>query len=127
DLGAAEIPQVRIGERRRIAEAVAERLTHRLALGLELLPRFPVLVPGLRELLETDVIEPRPAIGDRVTDAAVRHRQPLAVHAGAGAEHVVEAALRLSDRLGVGRGAERGVCAEGRPPSHEFAYVVAGT
>src|SRR5204863_8537714 len=34
DLGAAEVPQERIGERRRIAEAVAERLPDRLALGL---------------------------------------------------------------------------------------------
>src|SRR5215510_417847 len=126
DLGAAEIPEERIGERRRIAEAVAERLTHRLALDLELLAGLPVLVPGLRELLEADVVEPRPPIGDRVTAAAVRHRQPLAVHAGAGAEHVVEAALRLADRLGDVRDVDERVGVEMRPVPQELDDVGAG-
>src|SRR5437870_1098595 len=47
DLGTAEIPQERVGEGRRITEAVTERLADRLALGLELLADLAVFVPGL--------------------------------------------------------------------------------
>src|SRR5882762_483427 len=51
-LSAAEIPEERIGEGWRVTEAVAERLAHRLALGLELLSHLAPLVPRLRELLD---------------------------------------------------------------------------
>src|SRR4029450_9145558 len=56
DLGTAEVPQERVGEDRRIAEAVAERLPDRLALGLELLADVAVFVPGLRELFRADLV-----------------------------------------------------------------------
>src|SRR4029453_1173359 len=46
DLGTAEVPQERVGEDRRIAEAVAERLPDRLALGLELFSHVAGLCPG---------------------------------------------------------------------------------
>src|SRR5262249_36483549 len=49
DLGAAEVPEERIRERGRVAEAVAQRLADRLALGLELLADVAILVPRLRE------------------------------------------------------------------------------
>src|SRR5258705_48550 len=60
DLGTAEVPQERIGEDWRIAEAVAQRLPDGLALGLELLADLAVLVPGLREFFRPDLVEPRP-------------------------------------------------------------------
>src|SRR4030095_16983727 len=44
-LGAAEIPQERIRERRRVAKAVTQRLADRLALGFELLARLAPLLP----------------------------------------------------------------------------------
>src|SRR5207302_6415612 len=49
DLRAAEVPEERIGERRRIAEAVPQRLADGLALRLQLLADLAVLVPRLRE------------------------------------------------------------------------------
>src|SRR5262249_37784949 len=58
DLGTAEVPQKRVGERRGIAEAVAERLSDRLALGLELFADLAVLVPRLGEFLRADLVEP---------------------------------------------------------------------
>src|SRR2546425_6715566 len=45
-------------EERRITEAVTERLTNGLALGLELLADLAVLVPGFGELLDADLVEP---------------------------------------------------------------------
>src|SRR5260370_11194956 len=60
-LGAAEVPEQRIGEGRRVAEAVAQGLADRLALGLELLAPFPPLVPRLRELLDPHLAVPGPA------------------------------------------------------------------
>src|SRR5213594_1695965 len=100
DLGAAEVPQERVGEGRRIAEAVTERLTDGLALGLELLADLAVLVPGFREFLDADLVEPRAPIRDSVSAGAVGHREPLAADLGGRAEDVVVAALRLADRLG---------------------------
>src|SRR6185295_6963340 len=71
DLGAAEIPEDGIGERRRVPEGMAERLADRLAFGLELLADLAVLVPRLRELLGTDLVEPRAPVGDGVADDRV--------------------------------------------------------
>src|SRR4029453_4870762 len=97
DLGAAEVPEERIREGRRIPEAVAERLSDGLALGLELLADFAIFLPGLRKLLRADLVEPRPPVRDRVTDDGVRDREPAAADPRAGLEHLVEAALRLAD------------------------------
>ena len=73
DLLAAQRPQERIGERRRIAEGVAERLADRAALGLQLLADLAILLPGLGELLRADLLEPRLAIGDHAADDGPRH------------------------------------------------------
>src|SRR5262249_13587441 len=99
DLGPAEVPEERVGEDRRITEAVAQRLPDRLALGLELLADLAVLVPGLREFLDADLVEPRASVRDGVAAAAMGHGQPLSADLGARVEDVVVAALRLSDRL----------------------------
>src|SRR5206468_1391232 len=55
DFGTTEVPQERIGEGRRIPEAVTERLADRLALRLELSADFAILVPRLRKLLRPDL------------------------------------------------------------------------
>src|SRR5947209_2537500 len=74
---AAPRPQLRIGESRRIAEAVADRLANRLTLGLELLAGRAVLVPGLRKLVVADRLVPRLAIGILVAEDAPRHAEPF--------------------------------------------------
>src|SRR5207249_7439115 len=99
-LGAAEVPEERIGEGRRITEAVAERLPDRLALGLELLTDLAIILPGLRELLYADLVEPRPPVRDRVADDRVGHCEPAVGDPRAGFEYLIVAALRLADRLG---------------------------
>src|SRR5207302_7904817 len=50
DLLATPRPQIRIGERRRVAERVPQRLAERTPLGFELLAGLPEFLPGLREL-----------------------------------------------------------------------------
>src|SRR5262249_32999386 len=119
DLGAAEVPQERIAEGRRIAEAVPERLSDWLALGLELLAGLAILVPRLRKLLEANFVEPRSPVGDRVSNDAVGHGEPLAADLGARVEHVIEAGLTLTDRLGDVRDVDESVGVELRPvPQH---------
>src|SRR5205814_7564951 len=100
DLGAAEVPQERIRERGRIAEAVSERLPDWLALGLELLANLAILVPRLGEFLGPDLLEQRAPIGDGVGADPVWHRQPPATDLRARAEHIVEAPLALADGFG---------------------------
>src|SRR5882724_11461586 len=73
DLGAPEVPQQRIGEGRRVAEAVPEGLPDGLALGLELLADLAILVPRPRELLHADLVEPGAPVCDRVADDGVGH------------------------------------------------------
>src|SRR5204863_6164316 len=96
-LSAPEVPRQRVGEGRRVAEAVAERLPEGLALGLELLADLAILVPRLGELLHADLGEPRAPVGDRVADDGVGHGQPATVDLGGGVEDLVEAALGLAD------------------------------
>src|SRR5207253_1092356 len=115
DLGAAEAPEQRIGERRRVSGAVAERLPDGLALGLELPANLTPFVPGLRELLDADFRVPRASVGDGVADDAVGYGQPLAVHFRRDVEDVVVTLLRLPDRLGHVRHVHEGAGIEVRP------------
>ncbi len=127
DLGATEVPEERIREDGRITEAVAERLADRLALGLELLADLAILVPGLREFLDADLVEPRPPVRDGVSAATVRHGQPLSPDLGACVEDVVVAALGLSDRLRHVGDVHEGVRVELRPVPEHLDDVGAGT
>jgi hypothetical protein len=79
---------------------VAEGLADGLALGLELLADLAVLLPGLRELLGADLVEPRAPVGDGVADDRVGHREPLAADPRRRLEHLIEAALGLADGVG---------------------------
>src|SRR5205085_8836552 len=78
DLLAAPRPQIGIPEHHRVAEAVAERLTERTALGLELFAGRAVLLPSLRKLAVavTDFREPRGAVGEQPAADAPRHADP---------------------------------------------------
>src|SRR5712692_2479037 len=126
DLGAAEAPEQRIGERRRVSGAVAEGLPDGLALGLELLANLAPFVPGLRELLDADFRVPRASVGDGVADDAVGYGQPLAVHFRRDVEDVVVALLRLPDRLGHVRHVHEGAGIEVRPVVEHHNDVGAG-
>ena len=101
DLLAAPRPHVRIGEARRVAEGVAERLAERTALGLQLLGDLAIGLPGVGELGCADLVEPRLAIGDHAADHGPRHAHvhALAVRAD-GLGVLVDAALALADFLG---------------------------
>src|SRR5207245_10942486 len=99
-LGAAEIPEKGIGTRRRIAEAVAEGLAHRLAFGLELLAHLAPLVPGLGELLDADLRVPGPSVGDGVSPCAMWDGQPAIADLRGAGEDAGVAALRLAAGLG---------------------------
>src|SRR5947208_6947738 len=127
DLGAPEVPEERIREDGRITEAVAERLADRLALGLELLADLAILVPGLWEFLDADLVEPRPPIRDGVSAATVGHGQPPSPDLGARVEDVVVAALGLPDRLRHVRDVHEGVRVELRPVPEHLDDVGAGT
>ena len=94
-LGAAEGPEHRVGEGRRVAEGVAEGLPVGLALLLEDGEDLAGLVPGLGIAAGAGLLEPRLPIGDRVADDRVRHREPLAVDLAGGRPHVVEATFGL--------------------------------
>ena len=100
DLLAAPRPHVRIGEARRVAEGVAQRLAERPALGLQLLADLAIALPGVGELGRADLVEPRLAIGDHAADHRPRHaHEHLAVaadRAGVGEQ----AAFALADFLG---------------------------
>src|SRR5262249_20270928 len=102
DLAAAPRPQIRIGEGRRIAEGMAERLADRAAHGLELLARFAQRLPGLRKLAVriSELLEPGFAVGDLQPDDAPRHRDPALAVVSHDLRGLVEAALRLAERLG---------------------------
>ena len=100
DLLAAERPQVRIAEGRRIAESVAERLADRPALGFELLAGVAVLLPGFRKLVVADVLEPGLAVGDLGADHRPRHRDVFLAVVGVAAGELVVGALRLGDGFG---------------------------
>ncbi len=100
DLLAAPRPHVRIGEAGRVAERMAERLADRPALGLQLLAGVAVGLPGLGELGDTDLLEPRLAVGDHAADHRPRHaHEHLAVTADR-AGILEETALALADFLG---------------------------
>ena len=99
DLLAAEGPQQRIGEGRRVAEGVAERLADRALCRLQLLADLVVLLPGLREtswrrLPRTTTCGRRsaPVTMDHGTDT---HLPPTVVQLRAG--QLVDTALRLAD------------------------------
>ena len=77
NLGAAPRPHVGVAERRRVAECVAERLTDRPALGLELLANLAILLPGVGEGRGADLVKPRFSVGDHGADDGPWHGDPL--------------------------------------------------
>ncbi len=74
DFLAAPGPHVGVGERRRVAEGVTERLADRTALRFQLLGDLAVLLPGVRERGCARLFEPRFPVGDHGADDRPRHR-----------------------------------------------------
>src|SRR6202011_1744714 len=91
---------IRIGISRRVTEGVAQRLADWTAFRFQLLAGVAVFLPGFRELVQADVLEPRLAIGDLRADDAPGHPDPLLAVVGDRPRHRVEALLRLADLLG---------------------------
>ena len=93
DLHPAEAPQGRVGEGRRVAEGVAERLAHREVGVLHLGADREVLLPGVRRL-EAELVEDVLAVDDRVADVEQRHGTRDAVDHHGPARPVVHVAAR---------------------------------
>ena len=100
DLPAVPRPQVWVPQVWRIAEGVAGGLAKRPALGLELLAGVEQAVPGVREGLQPNLLEPRLAIGDQPTADSERHADPAAADGSDLLGDVVIAALILANVLG---------------------------
>ena len=97
DLHAAEAPQQRIGEGRRVAEGVAERLADRQVVVLELPADLEILVPGVGHG-ETQLLEHVLAVDDRVADVEQRHAPGDPVDRGGAARPVVQPGRRAAPR-----------------------------
>src|SRR5262245_62828132 len=77
DLATAPGPQIGIGERRRIADRVTERLSERIPRGLQLLAGFAILVPGFRKLGDTNLVETGFAVSHHGADDAIGYSNPF--------------------------------------------------
>ena len=99
DLFAAPRPKVRIGEGRRIAEGVAERLPDRVAGRLQLLADRAVFLPSRGNGVSALLGQPGLAIDDHGAEHAPRHPQPFLAIVGDDLRLLIEAALRLADLL----------------------------
>ena len=100
DLLPAPRPQIRVPPARRIAERVSSGLADGAALGLEFLAGVEQRVPGFREGIVPNLVEPRFAIGDQRASDGPRHADPFVADSGDELGNVVIAALGLADLLG---------------------------
>src|SRR5712664_4624623 len=96
NLGAAPRPQVGVAERRRVAECVAERLTDRPALGLELLANLAILLPSVGEGRGADLVEPRFSVSDHGADDSPWLSDPLLAVSRVRFAQIVVAAFGLA-------------------------------
>src|SRR5215471_7244387 len=100
DLGPSETPRDGIRPAVRIAQAVAERLTDRTPLLLELGPELAELVERVRKLAGAQLLEPVLAIVPRGRHRAERHRLPAPADDARLRDEVIVAAVALADLLG---------------------------
>src|SRR6266436_755974 len=77
DLLPAPRPQIRVPPARRIAERVSSGLADGAALGLEFLAGVEQRVPGFREGIVPNLVEPRFAIGDQRAADGPRQADPF--------------------------------------------------
>src|ERR1700736_4952244 len=111
---AAERPQQRIDERRRIAERMADSLAKRTALCLQLLAGGVGGVPRLGKFRDPDLFEPGLAVRVHGTDDSPRHRVEFLAVAGNGARVFVEPAFLARDLLGEIAEVDHALRVEGR-------------
>ena len=87
---------------------------------------FAILFPGLRELADTDLVEPRFAVCDHGADDAIGHGNPLLAVVRVGLGEIVVTALCGTDLLAHGRYVGAAIGIELRPVVKHHDDVGAG-
>ena len=97
---AAEAPEDGVGPAVAVADGVAERHAHRMAVGVQLLGAFEDLLRVGREFLEARLVHPGLAVDHAGAGGAERQADPLAVAHAVFLRRVVPAAVFVAEIFG---------------------------